>query len=74
MIAGEFARGEKDKLVVSVREYEGRPYIDCRIYFLGTNGEWLPTKKGITVRTNEMHNFSDAIEKSIVELERRPRR
>ena len=50
MIIGEIERGETEVLRISTEEYKGRKYIDVRIYFENDDGEWKPTKKGITVQ------------------------
>jgi len=34
---------------VSTESYKGRDYLDIRIYYQDNEGEWKPTRKGVTV-------------------------
>ncbi len=43
-----FPRNENEDLGFSVREYKDRLYGDIRVYFKAGDGEWHPTKKGVT--------------------------
>ena len=49
---GEMDKGWGEKIVFSVNEFKGKKYADIRIYFEDDEGEWKPTKKGITVALN----------------------
>lgn len=48
IILGEFLKSETDKIIVSLKEYKGRKYVDVRTYFQADDGNYLPTKKGVT--------------------------
>lgn len=48
VILGEIVKSETDKIVVSIKEYKGRKYVDVRTFFQGDDGSYLPTKKGVT--------------------------
>jgi hypothetical protein len=73
MSLARFKRGETDELVVAMREYEGHAYLDVRVYFRAEDGQQRPTRKGVTIKLNELHVFSDAIAKA-VEIAERGRR
>ncbi|MBP8625338.1 MAG: transcriptional coactivator p15/PC4 family protein [Syntrophorhabdaceae bacterium] len=47
MEIGEINKG-RDKIIFALKEFKGKRYIDIRTYFENDDGEWLPTKKGIT--------------------------
>jgi hypothetical protein len=47
MIIGEIPKGA-DKIIVSVKEFKGKQYIDIRTFFENDQGEMVPTKKGIS--------------------------
>jgi hypothetical protein len=47
MQIGEIEKG-KDKIIIAIKEFKGREYVDVRTYFVNDEGEWIPTKKGIT--------------------------
>ncbi|GEM_PF-307447 len=47
MEIGEINKG-RDKIIVALKEFKGKSYVDIRTYFENDEGKWLPTKKGIT--------------------------
>lgn len=46
---GEIERSETEKILIQVKEFKGRTYVDFRIHYLADEDEWRPTQKGITV-------------------------
>jgi hypothetical protein len=47
-------RGEgPEKLRIALKEYEGHPYLDLRIWWQ-RQGQWLPGKKGVTLRARDL--------------------
>lgn len=44
-------------------------YIDVRIFYLDEHGAWLPTKKGITLNVELLHDLKKAIDKALAEVE-----
>jgi len=61
MQIGEIGRTETEVVRVSVEEYKGRKYLDVRIYFENDEGEWKPTKKGVTIQPDKIDLFMDLI-------------
>jgi len=53
MQIGEIEKG-KDKIIVTVKEFKGKQYIDARTYFENDEGEWIPTKKGISLTLDNL--------------------
>ena len=48
-IIGEIQKNSKEKIIISINEYEGHKYIDLRVYYEDNNTlDWKPTKKGIS--------------------------
>ena len=47
MEIGELQKG-KDKIIIALKEFKGREYIDIRTHFENSDGDWIPTKKGVT--------------------------
>jgi hypothetical protein len=67
MDIGEIAKG-KDKIIVTVKEFKGKQYIDIRTYFENEEGEWIPTKKGISLtpdHLDEMITFLQEAKKKV---------
>jgi len=42
VLIGEIPRSETEKILIQVREYKERKYIDCRIHFENDKQEWIP--------------------------------
>jgi hypothetical protein len=64
MVVGEIERGETEVLRVSTEEYKGRKYVDVRIYFENDEGEWKPTKKGVTIQPDRIEAFLELLRKA----------
>lgn len=61
MIVGEIERSETELLRVECSNYRGRDFLSVRIYYLADNGEWRPTKKGITVKPDKVDELIDLL-------------
>jgi hypothetical protein len=64
MVIGDIERSETEVLRISAEEYKGRKYVDIRIYFANDDGEWKPTKKGVTIQPDKVDTFLDLIKKA----------
>ena len=51
---GEILKGETEKINVSLNEYKSFKYVDIRLYFQDEEGNWYPTKKGVTISPNKV--------------------
>jgi hypothetical protein len=67
----ELPRGESDVLRITRRSYEGKPYTDIRIFF-NKDGEWLPTKKGLSIRDGELPQVLAALQRVANKLGTQP--
>lgn len=57
----EIERSATEKLIIEKTEFKGRELITLRIYFLSKDEEWLPTKKGVTVKVEQFGELMDAL-------------
>ncbi len=55
----EMEKGWNEKIVFGVSEYKGKTYADIRIYYEDDEGEWKPTKKGVTVALDRFWEFKE---------------
>jgi hypothetical protein len=60
-----FDRSATEQLQVSLSKYKGKTYADIRIYYKADDGEYRPTKKGITVSPAQLPELGEAIRKLI---------
>lgn len=49
MIIGEIQKTGTDKIIVTVKEFKGKTYVDVRTFFENDEGEMIPTKKGVSL-------------------------
>jgi hypothetical protein len=50
----ELERSQTEKLIIEDSEFKGHQLINLRIFFLNDDTEWLPTKKGVTFRREQL--------------------
>ncbi len=62
MIIGEIERNDTEVLRVEASNYKGSDFISVRIYYLADNGEWRPTKKGITVKPDKVDELIEFLQ------------
>jgi len=60
MEVGEIPKG-KDKIIVALKEFKGKEYIDIRTHFENDKGDWIPTKKGITLTPDSLDEMIDLL-------------
>jgi hypothetical protein len=64
-VVGEMDKGRNEKIIFSLSEFRGKSYADVRVYYEDDEGEFKPTKKGVTVGLDEFPQFKE----NILELE-----
>jgi len=64
-----FDRSATEQVQVSLSKYKGKNYADIRIYYKADDGEYRPTKKGITVSPTQLPELGEAIRKLIEKVE-----
>ena len=61
-IIADVPRSETEVIRVSTREYKGVQYVDLRVFFKDKqSGEYRPTKKGLTVKRDQIHEVAKAV-------------
>jgi hypothetical protein len=64
MMIGDLERNATEVVRVSAEEFKGRKYIDIRIHFKDSEGEWKPTKKGVTVQPDRIDELIGLLKKA----------
>ena len=69
-ILAQFERYGGDELRIGITSYNGGDsYLDCRIWFPPEDGgELRPTKRGITIRADEIAATIAALQRAEIEL------
>jgi Transcriptional Coactivator p15 (PC4) len=57
-------RDRKNSIVVSIKQYEGHVFLDCRLYGTNAEGQTVPTAKGVTVGMKRLKEFLGAVNKA----------
>ncbi len=61
-IIAELERSPGEKVIVRHRVYKGKAYLDIRQFFEGDEGQWLPTKKGVSLPWEQKDELLRALE------------
>ena len=56
-----FDRGPGVEMRVCLSEYEGHPYISLRVWEVGRDGAWWPTRRGGSVRISEAAELAEVL-------------
>jgi len=64
MLLGEIERNKTEKIKVETREYKGKDFLSARIFYHADSGEWLPTKKGITIKPDQVKELIELLQKA----------
>ena len=65
----QIEKGE-DVVRVALTEFRKRQYIEIRTYYMADEGDWKPTRKGITLDPDLMKEVYQALGKALEELEK----
>ena len=58
-----FRKNENEEVRFVFKVYKGALYFDIRIFFAGRDGQFFPTKKGVTLLAGHLGPFVNGIEK-----------
>lgn len=56
-----FPRNPLEEIRASITEFKRRQYVDIRVYYKDDAGDFLPTKKGITIGIDLLDDLEAAI-------------
>jgi len=69
IMIGAIEKNARDTIVVQVRSYKGKDYVDVRNHYHDTEGELKPTQKGISLETSRFIELKELIDKIPAALE-----
>ncbi len=69
MLIKEIEKNTKERIKVTLDEYRGYKFCSVRVYFEDDNGQWLPTKKGITLNGDTIDPVIEALQSASKKLE-----
>lgn len=56
-----FKKNVAEEVRATLQEYKGRHYVSLRIYVENDLGEWVPTKKGLTLTVDLLPELVQAV-------------
>ncbi|RRJ34455.1 hypothetical protein EIL82_03805 [Pandoraea apista] len=54
-------KNDAERLRVHLREYKGRMYVDCRVWFLAPDGSCKPSSKGLMLKPSDIPSLARAM-------------
>jgi Transcriptional Coactivator p15 (PC4) len=65
LAVSQWEKNSREAFRVSLTEYKGKALVDCRIFYLGDDGEYKPSPKGISATLNHLPALADGICKAL---------
>ena len=60
-----FKKNETEEVRISLKPYNGKPYLDIRVFFYSEKaGEFLPKKKGVTLSAEFLGELKTALSRA----------
>lgn len=63
-VIASFPKNKREEIRLRLTEWEGKPYVDIRVFFAKGEGGWAGTRKGICLSAEQLPELVAAIEKS----------
>ncbi|KAK43625.1 hypothetical protein BG58_31340 [Caballeronia jiangsuensis] len=57
----DLRKSKSERLRVHVRSYRGRVFIDLRAWYVGEDGEYRPSGKGVTLQPDQVPEITRAL-------------
>ena len=62
-VVHSFPKNPLEEVRASISVYKGKQYVDLRIYYKGDDGEFHPSKKGLTLSLDLFPELEEAVGK-----------
>ena len=59
-----FPKNPLEEIRISLTVYKKKQYLDLRVYYKGDDGEYHPSKKGLTLSLDLMSDLEEAVRKA----------
>lgn len=63
MLIADIEKNTREHVRVTIVEYHGHKFIDCRVYYRDEAGDWQPTRKGIALNSDSINDVIAALQK-----------
>ncbi len=62
-VVHSFQKNALEEVRVSITSFKGKKYFDIRVYYRADDGEFKPSKKGITLAPSLIEDMEEAVRK-----------
>lgn len=59
-----FPKNPLEEIRISLTEFKKKQYLDLRVYYKGDDGEFHPSKKGLTVSLDLMADLEEGVRRA----------
>ena len=59
-----FPKNPLEEIRISLTEFKKKQYLDLRVYYKGDDGEYHPSKKGLTLSLDLLSELEEAVKKA----------
>jgi len=66
----EFNKNSTEVVRIQLTEYDGKQLLDIRVWVQNDKGDFVPTRKGISIRVDQIDDLKEAIDKAAEEIEK----
>jgi predicted transcriptional regulator len=66
----EFNKNANEVVRVQLVKYDNRELLDIRVWVLKDGGDYIPTRKGVAIRLEQVDSLKQAINKVAEEIEK----
>ena len=63
-LIARIAKNPTEEVRVSLTSYRGHDLVDIRVFFQDEQGEWRPTKRGVSLSVDSFAELRDAVAKA----------
>jgi len=56
-------KSENERVRVAINEFSGKNLLDIRSYYQAEDGEWRPTKKGVSLSVDKLEELQNSLSK-----------
>jgi len=62
-LVARISKNPTEEVRISLTSYRGHELVDIRVYFQDDQGEWRPTKRGVSLSVDSFTELRDAVTK-----------
>lgn len=67
-VIGEVQKNSTEIVKVIITEHKGHSLVDARVYFPDKNGDWHPTRKGLTLKADTVKELLPLLQEAAEKL------